>query len=164
MDVQLGQRAVEVELGAETEAMDGAAPVLTQIDLVHVGVQEIFLAEAGLQDDRHGELSQLSAEGAPIVEKIALHQLLGQRAASLPHLAGGDVHPERPGDAAQVEAGVAVEVAVLHGFEGFAQQIGYPLGRQHQPVLAVGRKEAADGDRVQPDQRHRTAKGVLNRR
>ena len=142
--IEFGKRFVEVELAAETEAVHCALAVLPEIDLVDVGVQQIGFLITRVENHRHRELFQLAPQRAAVVEEIALHELLRQRAAALRQIAGTDVGERGACDAFQVEPGVRVEVAVFDGLQTFAQQNGCFFRRDDQAVFAVRREETAD--------------------
>src|SRR5690349_24825182 len=96
VQLELSERLAEVELAREPEAMDRARAVLTEINLVDVGVQDFALAVAQLERDGHEGLSDLappSREAAARVrQEVAAHQLLGQSAGAFADLARRDVH------------------------------------------------------------------------
>jgi len=55
-----------------------------------------------------------------------------------------------------------LEVRILHGDQRPGQQRRNLLGLQHQPILAMGREEVADVERIEADQRHRSAARVAD--
>ena len=151
---ELRQRLAEVELAREAEAVDCASAVLPEINLVDIGVHDVRLLEATLEDDGHHRFLGLAPQRAPAVEEIALHQLLGQRAAALLDLPGAHVDEHRPQDRQRVDAVVAVELAVLDGLERLGQQRRHLVRGDDDPVLAVQRENAADQQRIEADDRN----------
>ena len=55
--------------------------------------------EAQLEDDGHAEFAQLAGVGSAVVEEVALHELLGERATALLALAAAQVDQQGAGDA-----------------------------------------------------------------
>ncbi len=94
--------------------MDGAVAVLAEEDLVDVGIHEIGLAEMRGERHRHDGLAHLAPERLPGGEEVALHELLGQRAAALLDPARAQIDPERPQHGERIDAVVGIEVPVLH--------------------------------------------------
>ena len=84
---QLGERSAEIELRGEPEAMDRARPVLAEIDLVDIGLEDLLLAVTQLQQERHECLADLAPQCALGIEIKVFDELLGQGAAALPNLA-----------------------------------------------------------------------------
>ena len=151
--VELGQRLAEIEGAGEAKAVNGPLAVLAHEHLVDVGRQDVVLVVAPLQQDGHRGLGDLATPGAPAVEEVALHQLLGQRAAALAHFAGAQVDHQRATDALRVDAPVPRETPVLDRDQRIREQCGNLVGREHDAVLAVRREDAADAHRVEPEQR-----------
>ena len=151
---ELRQRLAEVELAREPEAVDRARAVLPEIDLVDVGVHDVRLLEATLENDGHHRFLGLAPQRAPAVEEVALHQLLGQRAAALLDLPGAHVDEHRAQDRQRIDAVVAVELAVLDRLERRGQQRRDLVRGDDDPVLAVQREDAADQQRVEADDRN----------
>ncbi|EGW53564.1 hypothetical protein TevJSym_az00450 [endosymbiont of Tevnia jerichonana (vent Tica)] len=141
---QLIQRAVEVELAGQAKTVDRPATLLTEVDLIGIGFEDLILAVVILQQQRHQRLVELAGEAALLAEEEVLHQLLSQGATALYHPAGAQVAPEGAGDADRIDTEVGVEVTVLH-----RDQCRHQLLRQLSPlhqdaVFAVGRMQAAD--------------------
>ncbi len=103
MKLQLVQGAAEVILAGQAETVYRSAAVLTHVDLVDIGIQQIVLVVVPLQDDSHRRFADLAPQAAPVVEKIILDQLLSQRAAALGHLAAAHVDDERPQQGTRVD-------------------------------------------------------------
>jgi len=150
--MQLVQAPLEVELAGQTEAVDGPVAVLTQVDLVEIGLQDLVLLVAPFQQQGHDGLVELAPQGPILGEEVVLHQLLGKRAATLHRASGAQVGPGGAGDGGEVQAVVLVELAVLHGDQRADQQ-GRHLVQTHQdPVLAVARVDVGDQGRLQAHQ------------
>src|SRR5690606_41779645 len=65
IELQLGQRLIEEILRRQTEAMYGPLAVLTEKDLVQIGLKDVLLLVMQLQQHRHhcfGELATRSEE------------------------------------------------------------------------------------------------------
>ena len=73
------------------EAVDRARPLLAEVHLVHIGVQELGLVVGELERHGHDGLLELAPERAPVIEEIVFDELLRQRARALADLAGRDV-------------------------------------------------------------------------
>ena len=163
-DVQIGERLIEEEAAGEPEPMNGAASVLSEIDLVGVGLQDLVLAVAAFEQEGHQRLLELALQGAVGGQIEILDQLLGQGAGAFDHGARLIIAVGGTQDAFRVHPEVAVEVAILDRLECLGQQIGQILAPQQHPILVVGRIDAGDQHGVEPDQRGiRTAVGVLQR-
>ena len=129
--------------------MHGAPAVLAEVNLVDVGVHDVRLLEACLENHGHHGFLGLAAQRPAAVEEVALDELLGQRAAALLDLAGAHVDERRPQDRERVHAVVSVELAVLDRLERRRQQRWHLVGCHDDPVLAVDREDAADQQRVE---------------
>ena len=148
--VQLRERLAEIELARETEAVHGALAVLPEVDLVDVGVHDVRLLEARLENDGHHRLLDLAAQRAPAVEEVVLDELLGQRAAALLDLARADVGEKRAQDRRQIDAVMLIELAVLDGLERLRKHRRHLVRRDDDAVLAVHGEDAADQERIEP--------------
>ena len=84
--------------------MDRTAAVLTHVDLINIGIQQVGLVVVPLQDHGHHRFTELAPQGAPVVEEIVLHQLLRDGAAALGHLATAQVDPYRTQQRLRVDA------------------------------------------------------------
>src|SRR5690606_1379344 len=94
-----------------------AIDVVAEISVRQVPLEDLVLAQPGLEPQRNQRLARLAAEVLLGVEERELGELLRDRAAAL-GAATGQVRPRRAGDAPRVDAPVAVEAAVLDGQEG----------------------------------------------
>ena len=151
-NAQLPQFTVVVETAGEPEAMDGAAAVLAQVDLVGVGLQDIFLWIAQLQEDGHEGLVDLPLQ-APLVRQIKiLDQLLGEGTAALDHGPGLEVLDGGPEDRQGIDADMGAEGAIFHGLEGIDKEGRQVRGLHQDPILVMNRVDAVDHDRIEPHQ------------
>ena len=73
--------------------------------------------------DSAGEknLEQLAAEGSFLERKTIARQLLGDRAAALPHVTGGEILQRSPHDAREIVTAVLIEFVVFHRDDGIDQ-------------------------------------------
>ena len=67
MGVQFCQRFVEVELAAKAEAVDRALAVLAEVDLVDIGVEQVYFFEPRFQNYGHGQFPKLAGIGAQVI-------------------------------------------------------------------------------------------------
>ena len=88
MQTQLSQRAIEVKIGRQAEAVNGASALLAEKDLVGICLEDFVLVVARLYDQRHHRLVELARQRTLGREDEILDQLLGQGAATLDRLAG----------------------------------------------------------------------------
>ncbi len=155
-------RLAEVVERGEAHAVDGAVAVLAEIDFVQVRLEDLVLVVVDFQEHRHKELGDLARERALGGEEEVLHQLLGQRAAALESLQAEE-RERRARDAAQVEAVVRVEIAVLVRDQRLHHRLRH-LGEPHQhAVLVVRGIDAADRQGLEARERQLPAFGVLHR-
>ncbi|MCG3171582.1 MAG: hypothetical protein CALGDGBN_03205 [Pseudomonadales bacterium] len=161
--VEFRDRAIEVIVAGEPEAVDRAMPVLPEVDLVQVGLEDLLLFVADLEHDRHRELEQLARDRALAGEEEVLHQLLGQRAAALLECPAAHVHPQRTRDALQRNTVVIEEVLVLDRHQRGDQQRRHLIRPYQDAVFVVRRVDAADVHRFEPRQRDLGAADVAHR-
>ena len=163
----LGEREVldrlaEVVERGEAHAVDRAVAVLAKVDFVQIRLEDLVLVVVDFQQHRHEELGDLARERTLGREEEVLHQLLRQRAAALESLQAEE-RDRRARDAAQVEAVVRVEIAVLVRDQRL-HQVLWHLGEPHQhAVLVVRGIDSADGQRLQARERQVPPFGVLHR-
>lgn len=108
--------------------MDRLPAALAQIHLVEIGLQDGALVVTRLHDHRVQDLVELARQRLFLAdaEQAAAGQLLGQRAGTLANLAAGARHdPGRAHHATQIDAVVAVEVAIFHRLQAGDQQLGH---------------------------------------
>src|SRR5262249_2989119 len=115
--IELRKWLAEVELTREPEAVNGTVSILTEEDLIDVGIHEIGLAEVCIERHRHGGLAQLAREGLARAQEVTAHQLLRERASSLLDLVGAHVDPGGAQHGERIDAMVRVELAVLDRLE-----------------------------------------------
>jgi uncharacterized protein len=157
IEFEFVQPALEVELGGEAEAVNRAVPGLPQEDLVQVGLQDLLLGVAVLQQDGHHRLVELALQALLVGQVEVLHQLLGQGAAALHGAPGTQVGPGRAQDADRIHAPVGEEAPVLGG-EQRRDEPRRHVGQRHQDaVLPVRGVDAADQHRLDPHQVHAAA-------
>ncbi len=134
--VHLAHVLPEVDLGRPAHAVDRPTAVLAEVDLVEVGLEDLFLVVAPFQHHGHRHLAQLPDRGARGRQEEILGELLGERAAALHEPPGARVGQRGPGDPREIQAVVAEEALVLDGEHG---------------VDEVGRRVVErDGDAVFP--------------
>ena len=152
-DVEFVEGLGEVIFAGESEAVYGTCAVLTEIHLVEVSDQDFFLGIVRLQSQCHDGLGCLAPEGLLVRQKVIFDELLRQGAASLHHAARPQVGPERAKYPPRIDPAVLVKAPILDHLDAGPQQ-GRHLGRrQHQTVLAVHRKHAADHGRIEAEHR-----------
>ena len=108
----------EVEPRAFPDAEDPLGPVLAQVDLVEVVLEDLFLGVHPLGDHGHERFLDLALEGAVALQEEVLHELLGQGAAALHHPSPPQVGHEGPHHRHRVHAAMVVEALVLHREHG----------------------------------------------
>ena len=161
--IELGERLGEVILAAESEAMDCTRTVLAEIHLVEVGDEDFLFGEMRLEPRRHDRLGRLPVESLLVRQEVILDELLRQRAATLHHVTGPQVRPQRAHDTARIDAVMLVEAPVLDQFDAGAQQRRHVGGRQHQAVFTMDREYAADHGRIEAEHGQLRAIGRLER-
>ena len=139
-DRQRGQRLAEVGVGRGGKAVGP----LAEVDLVHVELQDLVLAQLALDLQRQQGLFELALGRAPRRQKEGARHLLGDGGRPLAHAAGGCGH-QRPQHAFGVDAAVLAKARVLHRQQGLLHQ-QRDLGDRHKlPPLAA---ELGDLDAV----------------
>mmetsp|Transcript_18069 Transcript_18069/g.43143 ORF Transcript_18069/g.43143 Transcript_18069/m.43143 type:complete len:678 (+) Transcript_18069:676-2709(+) len=140
-DAELVQRLAEIDLAGCCEAM---RPV-TEEDLVHVDLEDLLLAQVLLDLDREQRLLGLAPQGLAVAQVDVAGQLLGDGGRALQPVRVQQVVDEGAQDAAEVDARVAVEIAVLDGEQRVLQRFrdvlerheATPLGTELADQLAV---------------------------
>ncbi len=107
--------------------VDGERPLLPQIHLVQVHLQNLGLREAAFEHQRQDGLVDFRAQRPAAPSEDLLHDLLCDRAAAFDDATLAHVAHERPADATAVQARMTEEAPV------FRRQNG-----QHQPRRHVG--------------------------
>ena len=154
MHCKLVNGLVKVKLRAQTKAVNGARAILPKENFVDVRGKQVFLRKPQLQNNGHGHFAEFASVRALVGQEVALNQLLSQGAASLGARAAAGVHPSRAQNSRNAETSVIVKVAILYGFQTLCKQRRHLLWCQNQPVFAMGGKEAANGSRVEANQRY----------
>ena len=123
--VRSSQVAPEPELGSRGDAVDRLRAALAEVDLVEVGLEDRALVVARLDQQRVQDLVELAGERLLLAdaEQAAARELLGQRAGALLGLARLHVDEGRAQHAAEVDAVVVGEVAVLDRLQAGDQQL-----------------------------------------
>src|SRR5262245_17284598 len=161
VQIELIERPAEIEPAGEAKSMYGTFSVLAEIDLIDIGVHEIRLVEAGLENYGHQRFLDLAPQRLPVVEKVAAHQLLCERAAALLDRTRAQVDPRRAQDCFGIDAVMAVELAVLDDLESFGQQRRHFERRDDDAIFTVDRENAADQERIESEERDLGAIGPL---
>ena len=120
--------------------MDLGRTALAEVDLVQIGLENRLLLVSGLHQERHHRFGELPLQGLLGGEKEVLDELLSQRARPLTDAARPDVRDERTGDAAQVDAVMALETLILdceHRVREMTRQVIEPNEITLLPVESV---------------------------
>ena len=113
------------------------------IGAVEIELQDLVLAETGLQPDRQERLVDLALDGALVRQEQVFRQLLGDRRTTLAHAAGLGVGDQRAEGAADIDAEMIVEAAVLGRERCLDQAVRKVLQRNRVVML-----DAAAADRI----------------
>ena len=152
MQIEFTDGAVEVKKSAQAETVDCTLPVLAEEDLVRVGLEDLVLAVARVDDQRHQRLVDLAPHRTLGCQDEILDQLLGQRAAALHRTPGTQVGPHGARDATQVDAGMFEEAPVLDSQQTIDQVLRQIAATHQDAILVVRRVDAADQRRFEPHQ------------
>ena len=106
---ELPGRLAEVAAGGPLDAVGPGA----EIGRVQVALEDLPLAQSGVQPQREAGFLELAAEGPLLGEEEQLGELLRDGAAALADAACGEVGERRAQDPARVEARMVEEAAVL---------------------------------------------------
>src|SRR6266540_3599183 len=120
-----------------------AVRALPEVHGVEVLLEDLLLRVLLVEAEREHDLTDLAVDVAPVVEQPVLHELLGDRRATLLDLARRDVLDERAEDRVEVDAVVGPERLVLGGDDRVDQHLRH-LGERD--LLAV--LDAEDRDLV----------------
>ena len=118
-----------------------AVGAVAEVDLVEVVAEDLLLGPPAREVVRERGLAELLEDRALVLGgERELHELLRDRRGALQRLAGGDVLDGRAGDAAQVDAAVGVEAAVLDRDDRVLHH-GRDLGLgEVDPALGAGQR------------------------
>ena len=130
-----------------------AVGALAEVDGVEVLREDAVLVHAILELPGERRFVDLATERVGRAHVEDLHELLGDRGATLDHRALGGVHVGGAGDRPAVHPVVVVEAAVLDRHHGIAQVGGHVALAQHDPVL--GGMELGDQGAVRGVQERR---------
>ena len=119
-------------------------PVLPQVDLVQVQLEDVLLVRAPFEHEGEQRLLQLALHRTLGGQEEILAELLGDGAAAL-HVALGPEVPHRgPRDAEGIEPGVGEEAAILDGEHGLDEVLGQLLVLDEPALLARLVEEVGD--------------------
>ena len=118
IDIQLVDRNAEVEVGGEAETVDPLREVLPQIDLVEVGLEDLVLAVAIVDQHSHIGFLQFSPQAALTGQEEVFGQLLGEGTAPLHGATSDQVGKHGAHDGHRRDAAMLVEVAIFGGEQG----------------------------------------------
>ncbi len=129
---QLGQGFVVICLGGRGDAVR----VLPEEDLVEIELEDLVLAHRLLDPHGKDQFADFALGGARAVEKEVLHHLLGDGRGAA-HILPARDHGLDKGrrHAADVIAGVGIEILVLGGNEGVFDDLGDFLDRREEAAL-----------------------------
>ena len=133
------------------DSVDGQATLLAEVDVVQVGLEDRPLVVAPLEGEGEAGLENLPVPGASGGQDRVLHELLGQRAATLSDAAVPDVRPHGAQDGATVDAIVLEEPPIL-GREDRRDQMGRD-GGEGDGLVEPSHAETAQDLRLQLDLR-----------
>ena len=88
MQFQLFKRDAEIKQTGQTETVDRPAAILPQIEGIRVGFQDVVLAVARINQNRHQHFVNLAFQSALVAQEQIFHQLLSERTTTL-HSAPG---------------------------------------------------------------------------
>ena len=148
IDIQLVDRNAEVEVGGEAETVDPLREVLPQIDLVEVGLQDLVLAVAIVDQHRHIGFLQFSPQAALTGQEEVFGQLLGQGTAPLHGATRDQVGEHGAHDGHRRDAAMLVEVAIFGGEQGHQQAVGHFGDTHQQAIFPIFGIEAIEQHRV----------------
>ena len=154
MELEFLDGSAKVILAGQPETMHGPGAILTKVDFVEIGLQDLFFRIAGIQDDRHHDFVDLAPPGPLRGQVKILDQLLRQRAASLDDAPSTDVDKDGPHNAAQRDAVMIIKIMVLAGKQGVQEIIGGLIQFDQHAILPASRIETADLCRLHPQEGH----------
>jgi len=130
-DRDAGQRLAEVGLRRRRDAIGP----LAEEDRVQVQLEDLLLAQLVLEGQRQEDLAQLAPQGPLVLDQRGPYQLLGERAAALPHFQRAGRNEQRAQHALPVDARVLEEPVVFGGQERLDHRWGHLAELDRQPAL-----------------------------
>jgi len=117
---QLGDVLLEVRLRRGGDAI-GAT---TEVDRIEVGGHDVVFGPLVAHLGGNGQFGELALVRVLVADEGVLHVLLGDRRPAAGILAVGQAADDGAAEAADREAGIAAELAVLGGDDGVLQRLG----------------------------------------
>src|SRR3569833_2566288 len=109
MRLQVLQLRAEIILTRETDTVDGAAAVLTEINLVAIGLEDFVFLVMRLEQQRHRRLIEFTGEHALVAQEKVFHELLCERAAALHHTTNTQKDPQHTNECTRIDTPMGVE-------------------------------------------------------
>src|SRR5690606_32851240 len=113
-DRDTARRFSEITLGGSLDTIRAAA----EVDAIEIKLEDLALAQADFEPERHHRLLELAAQGALGRKKEIFGELLGEGGAALHGAAGPKVRQRGPDEPDRIEAPVGEEAAILDGNDG----------------------------------------------
>ncbi len=162
------QLLAEPEFGRRRDAADRLRTALPQVDLVEIRLQDGALVVTRFQQQGEEDFLDLAGDRLLLAdaEQAAARKLLGQRARPLLGVAAR-LHGDegRAQHAAEIDAHVAVEVAVFDRLQAFDQERRDVANAHQSAFLLVLAVQGGHARRVQPRAAQRALAGdIANRR
>ena len=148
-EVDLRDRLAEVEARGLAHAHNGDGAVAAEVDVVEVGLEDLFLRELPVEDHGHERFDDLSFHRALVGEVVVLHELLRERRPPLGHAARFDVAEEGAKDADRIDAGVVPEARVLDLHDGVLQRLRHLVQRDGAAILELIGEDGREQLRLQ---------------
>src|SRR5262245_20069372 len=136
-DRQVSRLFTEVKLRSLPDAEDTARASLSEIDLVQIRLEDLYLAVVKLHQQGHHRFGYFAFHGTRTGQKEILDELLGERATALHDPSLAKVGVERAAHAAQVNA-VVLEAAFVSSGEHRLNEKLRHLVDLHDPPLFGG--------------------------
>ena len=124
----------EIGEGRLAKSVDGKAPAITDVHLVHVQLENLLFREALLELHRHHRFGQFAAPRPLRAKEETPRHLHGQRAGALQVRFVAQVGPRRAQNAHGIETGVLEKSLVFRG-ENRVQERLRNVGVAHRPAL-----------------------------
>jgi hypothetical protein len=133
-DGQVTRLLAEERARPLTHAEDTDRFGLPEINVVEVGLENLLLGHARLEDQREHRLVGLASDSALGRKEEVLGQLLGDRAASLADTATTEVDPEGAQESERIDSGMRGEARILSREHGRDNVLRKVAERQHAPL------------------------------